>query len=563
MQSTKPSARQIFTGASGHSDPPSREAFLDQACGFNLELLREVEPLLGPQLDRDTSPLDAVEVTLGSAITAASIVALDDHGEPPRQIGAYKLLEKIGEGGFGVVYMAEQTAPVRRRVALKVIKPGMDSRQVIARFEAERQTLAMMDHPNIARIFDGGTSADRLPYFAMELVRGTTLTKYCDEARLTTHERLSLFIDLCEAVQHAHQKGIIHRDLKPSNVMVTLHDDRGVIKVIDFGVAKALSQPLTDRTLFTGYQQLLGTPQYMSPEQAQMNEVDIDTRSDVYALGVILYELLTGTTPFAKESLAKVGPDELCRIIREQEPPRPSARVTTLDAKARFTIADRRRIDQRNVAEHLRGELDWIVMKALEKDRNRRYESASALGDDVRRYIQGESVLACPPKRMVRLAKTLKRHRTVFASVTLACAMLAVGMVGTAWQAYQATQARILAELSLEKEQAARQEADQQRRLADQNLAIACETVDRVVMRFADPNLLMLPGMENVREELLHDALGFYRGLLELQAEDPQLRYDAARAWERVGQINEVFKSTQGKLRGLERGHQDHREVAR
>jgi serine/threonine protein kinase len=433
LHSTQRSAKEIFTAALKLTDLTAREAYLDEACGTDRGLRLEVQRLLAVRSHEETGPLDVVAAAFGpeaTEVTEAHGGGSLFRGGHSQQIGRYKLLEKIGEGGMGVVYMAEQAEPVRRRVALKIIKPGMDSQQVIARFEAERQALAMMDHPHIARILDGGASEQGWPYFVMELVRGIPITQYCDEARCSTTERLELLASVCRAIQHAHQKGIIHRDLKPSNVMVTMHDDKAVVKVIDFGVAKALSQSLTDRSLFTGFQQMLGTPLYMSPEQAQMSGIDIDTRSDVYSLGVLLYELLTGTTPFNKASLAKVGLDELCRIIREQEPPRPSERVTTLDAKARSTIADCRRIDQRNVADHLRGELDWIVMKALEKDRNRRYESPSALAADIECFLKNEPVLACPPKFGYRLKKYLIRHRAGvswgFAAVAfvLVCGML-------------------------------------------------------------------------------------------------------------------------------------------
>src|SRR5205823_14789667 len=310
---------------------------------------------------------------------------------PGAVIGSYKLLEEIGEGGFGVVFMAEQTRPVRRRVALKVLKPGMDTRQVVARFEAERQALALMDHANIAHVFDGGETESGRPYFVMELVRGVAITEFCDQNQLDVRERLKLFVDVCQAVQHAHQKGVIHRDIKPSNVLVTMHDSKAVVKVIDFGIAKATGQLLTEKTLFTNFAQMIGTPMYMSPEQAQMSGLDVDTRSDIYALGVLLYELLTGTTPFDKERLRTAGYDEIRRIIREEEPARPSTRLSTI-GQAATTASANRRSDPRRLSQLFRGELDWIVMKCLEKDRGRRYETASALAADVEHYLNDEPV---------------------------------------------------------------------------------------------------------------------------------------------------------------------------
>jgi serine/threonine protein kinase len=410
----RPTAKEIFTAALRLEDPPQRQAYLDQACGQDAALRQRVADLLSAaEATAGDNPLDAMVEAFGPESTANTATVLQTPSDmfQRREIGPYKLLEQIGEGAFGTVYMAEQSVPLRRMVAVKILKPGMDSREILARFEAERQALAMMDHPNIARVLDAGTTDEGRPYFVMELVRGIPVTDYCDEARLTTDERLELFVDICRAVQHAHQKGIIHRDLKPTNVLVTMHDDKAVPKVIDFGIAKALSQKLTDRTLFTGYQQMLGTPLYMSPEQAQMSGIDVDTRSDVYSLGVLLYELLTGTTPFDRESLADAGIDELRRIVREEEPPRPSFRLTTLDAAVRSTIADRRRVDQRKISQELRGELDWIVMNALEKDRNRRYESATALAADVQRHLKDEPILACPPSPGYRLKKYLRRHR--------------------------------------------------------------------------------------------------------------------------------------------------------
>jgi serine/threonine protein kinase len=373
------SVRSIFLEAVEHYPPDQWPAYLDQVCAGAPALRSEVEILLrahaGPE-----GPLDRLGREL--ALPADDPVA----GEGPGTvIGPYKLLEPIGEGGFGIVFMAEQQQPVRRKVALKVLKPGMDTRQVVARFEAERQALALMDHPNIARIFDGGATASGRPYFVMELVKEIAITESCDQDQRTVGQRLELLIDVCHAVHHAHQKGIIHRDLKPSNVLVTLHDGTLVVKVIDFGIAKALGpQPLTDRTLFTNFAQLIGTPLYMSPEQAALSGLDVDTRTDIYALGVLLYELLTGTTPFDHERLKTAAFDEVRRIIREEEPPKPSTLLSP-HSRSATTVSANRRSDPRRLGRLLRGELDWIVMKCLEKDRNRRYESASALAADLRR----------------------------------------------------------------------------------------------------------------------------------------------------------------------------------
>ena len=312
---------------------------------------------------------------------------------PGTIIGSYKLMEQIGEGGFGHVFVAEQQQPVRRKVALKVIKPGMDSHEVIARFEAERQALALMDHPNIAHVFDAGTTVTGKPYFVMELVRGVAITQFCEESGITIQERLELFTCVCHAVQHAHQKGIIHRDLKPPNVLVTLHDGMPVAKIIDFGVAKAMCEPLTAKTIYTRFAQVIGTPLYMSPEQVELSGLDVDTRSDIYSLGVLLYEMLTGTTPFDGQRLHSVSFDELRRIIREEEPPRPSARMTTLGQHGQTVSADRR-LSSRTLPLAVQGDLDWIVMKALEKDRTRRYETAAEFAADVRRYLNQEPIAA-------------------------------------------------------------------------------------------------------------------------------------------------------------------------
>jgi len=343
-------------------------------------------------------------------------------------VGRYKLLEQIGGGGMGVVYMAEQLRPVRRKVALKIIKPGMDSGQVIARFEAERQALTMMDHPNIAKVLDAGTTDAGRPYFVMELVKGIPITDYCDQARLSTRQRLELFIQVCHAVQHAHQKGVIHRDLKPGNVLVTLHDDKPVPKVIDFGIAKATGEVLTERTLFTNYAQMLGTPLYMSPEQAQISGTDVDTRSDVYGLGVLLYELLTGTTPFDKKRLREAAYDEMRRIIREEDPPNPSTRLRTMGDSI-TSISALRHTEPKKLSRLVHGELDWIAMKSLEKDRARRYETANGLARDVERYLHDEPVQACPPSTAYRLKKFIRRNKVVVAAGSAIVAALVAGVV--------------------------------------------------------------------------------------------------------------------------------------
>jgi WD40 repeat protein/serine/threonine protein kinase len=419
MTRAQPDIEAIFFVAQ-HKGAADRAAYLDEVCGDDLALRQRVEQFLRVQAEIG-SFLEASVPHLGPTIE-----------EPVRErpgtvIGPYRLMEQIGEGGMGLVFVAEQQDPVRRKVALKVIKPGMDSREVIARFEAERQALALMDHPNIAHVHDGGTTPSGRPYFVMELVKGVPITDYCDENHLAVRERLELFIDVCQAVQHAHQKGIIHRDLKPSNVLVASHDGTPVVKVIDFGVAKAIGQQLTEKTVYTGFTQMVGTPLYMSPEQAGMSGLDVDTRSDIYALGVLLYELLTGTTPFDGERLREAGYDEMRRIIREEEPARPSTRISTL-GQAAVTVSANRQSDAKHLSQTCRGELDWIVMKALEKDRNRRYESASTLAADVERYLADEPVEACPPSRWYRVRKFARRHKAGLATATALAAALLVAV---------------------------------------------------------------------------------------------------------------------------------------
>jgi serine/threonine protein kinase/tetratricopeptide (TPR) repeat protein len=397
--------QSLFIAALEKDDPADRAAFLDQACADDPGQRQRIDRLLARH-EQGNSFLESPAVA--RIDTTAAPIFTERLGSV---IGPYKLKEQIGEGGMGLVFVAEQHEPVRRKVALKLIKPGMDTRQVIARFEAERQALALMNHANIAKVFDGGETPSGRPYFVMELVKGVPITEYCDQNRLTPRARLELFGQVCAAVQHAHQKGIIHRDLKPSNVIVSSHDGTPVVKVIDFGVAKAIGQQLTDKSVYTNYSQFIGTPLYMSPEQAGQSDLDIDTRTDIYALGVLLYELLTGTTPFDKERLSHASYDEIRRLIREEEPPKPSTRLSTV-GQAGSTISAQRQTNPQQLCLLLRGELDWIVMKSLEKDRNRRYESASSLAADVERYLKDEPVQACPPSRRYLLGKFLRRHRT-------------------------------------------------------------------------------------------------------------------------------------------------------
>ena len=412
---------EIFRIAFQIPTPEARLEYLKQVCQGDVEverivaLLKEGDPEAS-FLERGPEPL---------AATADS-----NQGLSGEMIGPYKLLQEIGEGGFGVVYMAEQVSPVRRKVALKIIKPGMDTKQVVARFEAERQALAMMDHPNIAKILDGGETDNGRPYFVMELVKGVPLTEFCDSNKLSTHDRLTLFVTICLAVQHAHQKGVIHRDLKPSNVMVTLHDNRPVPKIIDFGVSKAISQQLTEKTLFTVYGQMVGTPVYMSPEQAQMSGLDIDTRSDIYSLGVLLYELLTGTTPLDATRLRGTAYAEMQRLILEAELPKPSTRLSTLGDQLPI-IAKQRSTDARQLDQFLRGDLDWIVMKAIDKERNRRYDTASSFAADLQRFLENEEIEARPPSVSYRMQKFFRRNKGPAIAASLILVTLLLGIIGT------------------------------------------------------------------------------------------------------------------------------------
>ena len=436
------SEQAVFTEALRRATPEARAAFLDGACGTDLALRKRVEALLraaegaGNFLEEPPTGL-----TPGESSTFVATGLSEKEGD---RIGRYKLLQQIGEGGCGVVYMAEQEEPVRRRVALKVIKLGMDTRSVIARFEAERQALAMMDHPNIAKVLDGGATDTGRPFFVMELVRGIKITDYCDQHNLSTAERLKLFVQVCQAVQHAHQKGIIHRDIKPSNILVAISEpgSPGTPKVIDFGIAKATTgQRLTDKTVFTAFEQFLGTPAYMSPEQAMMTTLDIDTRTDIYALGVLLYELLTGQTPFDAKDLMAAGLDAMRRIIREQEPARPSTRLSTLLAADLTIVAGHRHAEPPRLLHLIRGDLDWIVMKALEKDRARRYDTANGLAMDIERHLNCEPVMARPPSRLYEFQRSVRRHKFGFAAGAALIVVLTLGVFGSTWEAFRALRA--------------------------------------------------------------------------------------------------------------------------
>jgi eukaryotic-like serine/threonine-protein kinase len=442
----------IFAAALDKPKAEEQAAYLTQACAGDARLRRRVEALLRAHAEPDEI-LDRPRTPTVDETRLAE--------RPGSCIGPYKLLQQIGEGGMGVVYMAEQEEPVRRKVALKIIKPGMDSKQVVARFEAERQALAMMDHTNIARVFDAGTTESGRPYFVMELVHGVPINAYCDENKLTPRERLELFVPICHAIQHAHQKGIIHRDLKPSNILVTMYDDKPVPKVIDFGVAKAVEQRLTEKTLFTQFGTLVGTFEYMSPEQAEMNAFGVDTRSDVYSLGVLLYELLTGTTPLERPRLREAAFDEIRRIIKEEEPPRPSVRLSTSGALAKVAAA--RKTDPAKLSRLVRGELDWVVMRCLEKDRSRRYESASSLARDVERYLKDEPVEARPPSSGYRLRKFVRRNRGPVAVAGAIVALALLGGLASTWQAVRATRAERQALVQRDDATEQRNEATQKR----------------------------------------------------------------------------------------------------
>jgi serine/threonine protein kinase/type II secretory pathway pseudopilin PulG len=464
---------EIFSAA---RDLPAQEraAFLERACGGDAELRRQADSLFAAHEQAGQFLQPAVALSKPNVLVE----------KPGDRIGRYKLLEQIGEGGFGVVWMAEQEEPVRRRVALKIIKLGMDTKEVVARFEVERQALAMMDHPHIASVFDGGATDTGRPYFVMELVKGVPITEYCDANKLSTRERLELFMKVCQAVQHAHQKGIIHRDLKPTNVMVTVKDDHAVPKVIDFGVAKATQARLTEKTLFTRFHQRIGTPVYMSPEQAGLGSLDVDTRSDVYSLGVLLYELLTGHTPFDTQKLLEKGYEAVMRMVREEEPPKPSTRLSTLAEEELSAVAAKRGAEPGKLGRLVRGDLDWIVMRTLEKDRQRRYDSATALTEDIQRHLRAEPVAAAAPSLTYRIAKFVRRNRVPVAVVSVVVTIL---LTATVVSLQSAAAARIAGRVaSAERDRASAQQViaeaiaeESRRRLLSLNTAHSLQLLDR------------------------------------------------------------------------------------
>ena len=536
--------RDVFLAAAELAEG-ERGAFVNRECGSDAELQAEVERLLAGHI----KPASILQPMVQAKISTADVRPAKKSPPPQPSAGAgtvisgrYTLLEEIGEGGMGTVWMARQTEPVRRKVAIKLIKPGMDSKAVLARFEAERQALALMDHPNIARVLDGGVTADGRPYFVMDLVKGVPITQYCDAQRLTPRERLELFLPVCHAIQHAHQKGIIHRDVKPSNVLVALYDDRPVPKVIDFGVAKAMGQPLTEQSFHTGFGTVIGTPQYMSPEQATFNNLDVDTRSDLYSLGVLLYELLVGTPPFSKRDLEKAGMLEMLRFVREVEPPRPSTKLSK--AKTLPTLAAKRSTEPKKLTLLLRNELDWVVMKALEKDRTRRYDTANGFAADIQRYLSGEPVQAVPPSLGYRVRTYVRKNRGPVIAASLLLLTLLAGIVGTTvgllraeTKAQDAKKAQDIAEAK--EIEANRQKANalEQRARAEKARNRTRDALDAMTSTITGDSLNAQNEISAEQKKFLTEVLEYYKEFAGETADDESSRTQTALAAQRVAAI--------------------------
>jgi serine/threonine protein kinase len=522
MQLEANKVRELFLDAVENHSPGSWRAFLQQACAGDQELNRQVQVLLVAH-QQSHRLLDLPDQISTSVLAAPP---MDSAGTT---IGPYKLLEQIGEGGMGVVWMAEQSHPVKRKVALKIIKPGMDSQQIIARFEAERQALALMDHPNIAKVHDAGTTDSGRPYFLMELVKGVPITKYCDDHRLTPRRRLELFIPVCQAVQHAHQKGIIHRDLKPSNVLVAEYDEKPVVKVIDFGVAKAVGSQLTEQTLFTKFGQIIGTLEYMSPEQAKFNALDVDTRCDIYSLGVLLYELLTGTTPFDKKQIALTAFDEMLRIIREEEPQKPSTRLSTFEGLP--SVAANRSLEPKKLTGVVRGELDWIVMKCLEKERGRRYETANELVSELHRFLTDEPIIAGPPSSLYRLRKFVRRNHGRVIGVILIGITVLIGLM------------LIIIVLSVSNDRISREksQAAEQRDRALENRTTMVMAVFEVLGPLDTIEWRTDPKLSKVRAAMLDKASQRFQAMIVQDQNDPSFRREIGCAFLTVANLYEGF----------------------
>jgi eukaryotic-like serine/threonine-protein kinase len=553
------SAPEIFAHAIEIESADERLAYLTSACEGKPNLRDEVETLL----DAHAAAGDFLESPAAAGMRLDEDINSPILLTPPGTvIGRYKLLEPIGEGGYGTVFMAEQTRPVQRKVALKIIKAGMDTKQVIARFEAERQALALMDHPNIAKVFDAGVTDTGRPYFVMELVKGTSITKYCDEHHLTPRQRLELFVQVCHAVQHAHQKGIIHRDIKPSNVIVAMYDGVPVPKVIDFGVAKATGQRLTEATMFTGFGDVIGTLEYMSPEQAELNQLDIDTRSDIYSLGVLLYELLTGTTPLEHGRVKEAALLEVLRLVREEEPPRPSVRLTTTAQLP--SIAAQRSLEPKKLSGLVHGELDWIVMKALEKDRARRYETANGFAMDVQRYLQDEAVLACPPSAGYRFSKFTRRHKSGLLATAAAFVVL-LALVAT----LTVSNVRVTTERN--QKAAALRDAQAQRERAQANFLKARMAVTNILARAATGQEEWSQLTPALRKIFSDETTKYYRSLLQERSSDPSLRLETAVGYRSLAFLyqkardhqegEKLLRQSMELLEGLAKESPDHAET--